>query len=201
MDISMNNKYSFFSLEKRGGIKQIGNRASVSIEALFTIPIFIFLMMFFIFMLRFIAIDDSFNQCLYETSLEYSSLENSSSDIINSALINLLLKKNLSEMNLELDSVVLASSKDNFVDIKAFYTIKSFISKPLTFKEDIRLYKRTKYIKEYVYITPKGKKYHYEDCILTKGRGVRYEISDVPDDISPCKNCILGKRYFEKKRQ
>ena len=101
--------------------KLMERRASVSVEALFVLPIFIFFMVLIIFTLRFLAIDDSFNQCLYESTIEFSNLESSSSDIINSAILNMLLIKNLAQMDLELDSILLASSHDNILEISAFY--------------------------------------------------------------------------------
>ncbi|MGB3367960.1 MAG: hypothetical protein WBA54_10745 [Acidaminobacteraceae bacterium] len=201
MDISSKSKYSCSWQGKYIASKFFKNRGSVSIEALFTIPIFIFVMMLLIFTLKFLAIDDSFNQCLYESTLEYSNLENSTSDIINSAVFNVLLQKNMSEMNLDLDALLVATSKDNFVEVNAVYTLETPISKALTFKENIRLYKNTKEVKSYVYISPSGKKYHYEDCILTKGNGVRFNMEDIPEGITPCKNCILGNRYFQKKKK
>lgn len=174
-------------------------RASVSVEALFVLPIFIFFMVLLIFTLRFLAIDDSFNQCLYESTIEFSNLESSSSDIINSAVLNMLLKKNLAQMDLDLDSILLASSHDNILEIKAFYLLDTPFSKPLKFSESLIIYKETKELETYVYVTPHGKKYHYEDCILTKGRGVRVNIKDISKDLEACKNCILGNRYFKKK--
>lgn len=200
MDISIKNTCKRIKAKKSIVNKALNRDGSVSIEALFTIPMFIFLILTLIFVLKFVAIDDSFNQSLYETTLEYSMLENSSSDIINSAVFNILLKKNLAEMNMELDAIAVTTSKEDFFQVSAYYTINTPVSKALTFKENIRIYKKTQKIKSYVYITPSGKKYHYEDCILTKGNGVKYDIEDIPDDITPCKNCVLGNNYFEKKK-
>lgn len=201
MDISTNKINPYSELRKYIKSRISKKSGSVSIEALFTIPVFIFVMMFLIFTLRFLAIDDSFNQCLYESSLEYSCLKNSSSDIVNSAVFNVLLQKNMSEMDLDLDAIAVATSKDNFFEVSAFYTLVTPVSKALTFKENIRLYKNNKEVKSYVYITPSGKKYHYEDCLLTRGNGVKFDMADIPEGITPCKNCILGNRYFEKKKK
>ena len=193
MDILI--RKNLFKIKK----KITGNSGSMSIEGLFTIPIFIFTMVLLIFMIRFMSIDDSFNQCLYEATLDYSMLDNSSSDIINSAILNLLLQKNMNEMDLKLDAIASTVSKGDYVSIKAFYNLEVPFFKTLSFSEDVWIYKREKIIETYFYITPNGKKYHYKDCILTKGNGVKYSSSEIPDGIEACKNCILGNRYFEKK--
>lgn len=175
------------------------DKGSVSIEALFVIPVFIFTMMVLIFTIRFIAIDDSFNQCLYESVIDYSNLENSSSDTLNTLLINMILQKNLADMDLELETVASAYSIGNYVEFSATYKLNTPINKEFVFYENLRIYKSNKDLLKYVYITPNGKKYHYKDCLLTKGNGLRYPVEDVPIGITACKNCILEYGYFQKK--
>lgn len=201
MDIS-NNILEKKKSYKKYLVKKISqNTGAISIEALFTIPMFIFVMILLVFSLRFLAIDDSFNQCLYESTLEYSMMDVTTSDLINSGIFNLILKKNMNEMNLELKCFVSLVSIDDYTKIKSFYTLETFLSKSLTFKEEILIFKNKKVKNEFVYITPSGKKYHYKDCILTKGNGIKTKIENIPDGIDACKNCILGNRYFQKKRE
>lgn len=179
-------------------IKLNNNRGSISLESTLVVPAMIFMMIVLISTVKFMYIDDVYNQCFYQSIISYSNIDSTKSETIETGLFNGIMFYNLERSGLNIKSSSTVVIEDEFVRVRGYYSINIPILSKLTFKEENIIIKPTLDYKTYVYVTPHGKRYHYKDCILMKGNGKKILLDEVPDDITPCKNCIIGHRYFDK---
>lgn len=180
MDIKINNK-----------------RGSITLESTLAVPSMIFIMVILISSIKFMYIDDVFNQCFYQSIISYSNIDSTQSNTIETGLFNAIMMYNLERSGLDIKSGSTVIIEDDIAKFNGYYSVNIPILNKLIFKEESILLKQRQNYKTYVYVTPHGKKYHYKDCILMKGNGKKILLDDVDEGKTPCKNCILGHRYFE----
>lgn len=179
-------------------IKLNNNRGSFSLESTLVVPAMIFMMVVLISTVKFMYIDDVFNQCFYQSIISYSNIDSTKSDVIETGLFNGIMLYNIEKSGLNIKPVCTVVIDEEFVRFHGYYNVNLPILNRLTFKEENVIIKPTRDYKTYVYVTPHGKRYHYKDCILMKGNGSKVLLDEVPNDVTPCKNCIIGHRYFDK---